>query len=91
MSLFNKLGAWVFLIVSGVLGIASTMFSGLSGQFSNCSMQCGWAIWDFVPCATGILICKTLGPIVQLTYFGLLGLSVLFFICAYVLFVGWGK
>ena len=94
MSIMGKLKmvlSWVFLIVAGIIGFASTAFASMAGQFSNCSKICGLWPWDWVICNSQNLVCALAGPLFQATYTLLLVVSVGFFILAYILFSGWDK
>lgn len=83
--------AWLFLILAGVFGLASRMFSGMAGMFNNCSVNCPWIPNEWLMCQAKNLICMFIGPFFQATFYGLLGISILFFVFASVIFWRWDK
>jgi len=77
-----KIMAWVFLGLSGLVGMTSRLF--ISGGASNCPTTCGqWLPWDYAACVS----CNVIGGIVASTlkfaYWGLVVLSVLFLLLAW--------
>lgn len=77
-----KIMAWVFLILSGIIGLTSRFF--ISGGSSNCPTECSqWLIWDRISCESCKLIGGLISQTLSLAYWGLIGVSVLFMLLAW--------